>query len=322
MRVALWVSSLGHAAIVGWAVVAYPGTDRDVTPPAPLPVDIVSIEEFTQVTAGIREAEPEAEPEAPEAAEETPPSELPEPEPEPETEQSAAPEPLPEARPEPEPEIDLSTLRTASLPDSESEPEPTPEPTPEAEAEPAPMPTEVPLPRARPETAEQAPRVSEPEPEAEPEPRRDPPSAPEEPSFDADRIAALLDRMPDSGGAVHSDAIGDMLSHGAPTARDERLSMSEIDALRRQIARCWNPPVGVLEADEQTVRIELRLNRDGSLARPPQVLDASSGTIFTVAAEAATRAVNRCQPYDLPADKFDLWQHIHVNFDPREMLGG
>jgi hypothetical protein len=34
------------------------------------------------------------------------------------------------------------------------------------------------------------------------------------------------------------------------------------------------------------------------------------------------RAVRRCAPYNLPAEKYDSWREINVTFDPREMFGG
>jgi colicin import membrane protein len=34
------------------------------------------------------------------------------------------------------------------------------------------------------------------------------------------------------------------------------------------------------------------------------------------------RAVRRCAPYNLSAEKYDSWQEIVVTFDPREMFGG
>ena len=34
------------------------------------------------------------------------------------------------------------------------------------------------------------------------------------------------------------------------------------------------------------------------------------------------RAVLRCQPYQLPPEKYEAWREINVNFDPRELLGG
>jgi hypothetical protein len=317
MRVGLSVSSVGHAVLVGWAAFSFQGTAEDLTHQQPLPIDVISMEEYTQITAGARDGNAEVETQTPEPAEETPLADNPVPQARPTTEQSAAPEPEPPSPPEaaPEPEPEPEPVQTAAIP---PEPEPVPEPAPRQEAavepEPAPMRTDAPMPRARPET----PR---PRRDPAPEPQRTPPRESER-DFSPDRIAALLNRVPDSGGTVQSDARGDTMGLGMPTGSEERLSMSEIDALRRQIAQCWNPPVGVLEAGRLVVRIGLELNQDGSLSGPPHVLSSSSDPVFNVAAEAAMRAVNRCQPYSLPAEKYDVWRQIHVNFDPSELLGG
>jgi hypothetical protein len=36
-------------------------------------------------------------------------------------------------------------------------------------------------------------------------------------------------------------------------------------------------------------------------------------------AETARRAVLRCQPLKLPAELYDLWGSVEINFDPEEM---
>ena len=39
-------------------------------------------------------------------------------------------------------------------------------------------------------------------------------------------------------------------------------------------------------------------------------------------AEAASRAIYQCQPYRLPADRYNLWRQIKpLRFDPRQMMG-
>ncbi len=109
---------------------------------------------------------------------------------------------------------------------------------------------------------------------------------------------------------------------GLSSGTDMTLSISEIDALRRQIAQCWSPPIGVLDAGAMVVKLDIAFNPDGTLTRNPELLNPSGQEIFMIAAEAAIRAVISCQPYSLPPEKYDLWQEVHVNFDPREMLGG
>jgi len=54
----------------------------------------------------------------------------------------------------------------------------------------------------------------------------------------------------------------------------------------------------------------------------PIVLNHGRNALFQIAAEAATRAVRRCQPFRLPASKYEAWQEVEVNFDPNDMFRG
>lgn len=101
-----------------------------------------------------------------------------------------------------------------------------------------------------------------------------------------------------------------------------RMSVNEIDAFRSQISRCWSPPAGGLGDQTVIVRLRIELNPDGSLARPPQVMNAGAPPFFQAAAESAVRAVFACQPYAMPPGKYDQWRDMVLNFDPRQMYGG
>jgi hypothetical protein len=98
-------------------------------------------------------------------------------------------------------------------------------------------------------------------------------------------------------------------------------------ALASQIMACWNPPVGAPNADDLVVDFDLFLNRDGSVARPPQLTGDSPAQVarssYTrAAAEAARRAIYTCAPYKLPANRYNDWQEINpFHFDPRQMMG-
>lgn len=326
MRTAVIASATGHALIIGWGLVSLPFSEPLAPLEKPLPVDIVSVEEFTRVKAGEQKAEPKEvpappkpKPEAVEAARET----------EKPTEAKAQ-RTAPEISDEPKPE----EMQTASLP-PEPEPAPAPKPEPKPEkAEPAPQPTNVPVPQPKPKVAER-PKPAEPKPEPKqpepPQPKPEPQTAkkpeekpapkPDRGGFSADKIAALLNKVPEAGGAVSGDGV-DEPGQGAPQGVDMSLSISEIDALRRQIAQCWNPPIGVLDAGRMIVKLDIAFNPDGTLQRDPQLVNPSGQQIFMIAAEAAKRAVISCQPYNLPVEKYDLWQQVLVNFDPRDMLGG
>jgi biopolymer transport protein ExbD len=89
--------------------------------------------------------------------------------------------------------------------------------------------------------------------------------------------------------------------------------------LRRQLYGCWSPPVGLSDAKDLVVRVTFSLNRDGSLSGAPQVKPTASGPLFQVAAESAVRAIRRCTPLKLPADRYESWKEMEVAFDPRMM---
>lgn len=100
-----------------------------------------------------------------------------------------------------------------------------------------------------------------------------------------------------------------------------KMSQSELDALRSQVAQCWNPPVGAAGAEDLTVRLQFNLSRTGEVEGQTQVLNSSNNPAFRAAASSAERAVFRCGPYSLPVAKYDAWKTVILNFDPRDMLG-
>lgn len=95
-------------------------------------------------------------------------------------------------------------------------------------------------------------------------------------------------------------------------------------AIRAQIAPCWNPPIGGADVAEMTVVLRIRLNRDGSIAAPPEFISQTGATAGNQAyarafVETAKRAVLRCTPLDLPDRLFPHWREFDLNFDPRLM---
>jgi hypothetical protein len=110
----------------------------------------------------------------------------------------------------------------------------------------------------------------------------------------------------------------------APRNPSLPVSMTEMDAIRGHIARCWSPPVGGKDAAKQVVDVKVRLEPDGSVieARAVDQARMSSDDFFRAAAEAAERAVKRCSPLPIPREKYDQFRDFTMSFDPRELLGG
>jgi colicin import membrane protein len=152
-----------------------------------------------------------------------------------------------------------------------------------------------------------------------------PPKRPErkQPKFDADKIAALLDKRDPQRNAATGAELNSAPTLGTATGNAARLSQSEIDALRSRLMALWNPPVGIQNPEEFVIRIRIRLDRDGKLSAPPQVLSSGSGMLFNSARDSAVRAVFQGQPFDmLKPEHYETWKDIEVTFDPRDMFRG
>jgi outer membrane biosynthesis protein TonB len=276
-----------HAAILVWAVAIFPSARLDAPPLLDVPVDIMTPSEFTKLKAGMVDAKDDG----PMAAKPD--------------------EPKPKAVNEKQPPKPAE--KVAAVPPAPKEPEK------EAEAKPKDEP--------KPEEKKEVVKAEKPKP-AKPEPPKKPKPAPEakKRDFNADRISALLNKIPDQTQATPkaNDAPEDAPKkpvHGQSTGTQLTMSVNEIDALRAKIAQCWSPPPGGLGAEHIVVRIRLQLNEDGSLVGYPSVENSGGSRFFQAAADSAVRAVYQCQPYTLPADKYSVWRDLILNFDPSQMYG-
>ena len=150
--------------------------------------------------------------------------------------------------------------------------------------------------------------------------RPDPPKP--QAKYDPVRIAALLDKRD----AQRQTSLGELINHtptlGSPKGSAPTLSQNEIDALRAQIRRCWNPPAGAANAQDLRVEMNVKLRIDGSLAAQPVLLERGTTPYFQVFAESALRAVERCQPYSLPVAKYEVWKDIDLGFRLDDLYGG
>lgn len=286
-------------------------TDKPVTPdPKPTPVDNAS-----------------APPPAPTPSEKPVPAEPPKPVEQPKPEPVKPPEPKPDPKPEPVKEPEPAPKPAEPKP-AEAKPEPvTPDAVAEAIAaedkptEQSALPDKAPAPQARPKPAEtQTAKASESKPSEKPAKDSSSAQKSDEKDFNADEIAALLDkRKPSGGGAKRSTEQASL--GGKKTTGGNRLSQNEMDALRQKLGGCWSIPAGVDDAGMLKVSVRFRLDRSGVLEGRPEIIagGAASGPGRT-AAESAVRAVQKCAPFNLPADKYDSWSEVVVNFDPSDMF--
>lgn len=351
MKTGLVTSVVLHATLLGIGLLSLSAPRAfEVLDVESLPVDIVPIESITQIQQGDKKAtvnekpaplptkRPDPVPDAEkigEAMVDTDAKPTPEAKPKP-VEAAAAPAPSPKPAPkpaeEPKPEP-VKQEQPAIVPATEVTPEPQPkqevkpDPISEAitadktDAEAIQLPAEAPAPQAKPQppkaqTAKAPDRknTEKPAKEAAAKPKSD------EKQFDADEVAALLNKeKPSGGGAKRSTETASL--GGDKTTGGSRLSQSEMDALRGQVQRCWNIPAGAADAGNLRVSVQFKLDKNGALEGSPQVIRGGGNAgVERAAAEAARRAVARCAPYNLPADKYDAWSDVIVNFDPSEMF--
>ena len=289
MQPGVTISSIGHAAILGWGLVTFAVTPLETPRTEAMPVDLVSISDFTELRAGSKTAKAAAEQKqkAEKVAEPKPVTDSekkPVDKPEPKKEAAAPPPPPPEPKP--------------TEPKAEQKPEP------KAEEVRVPEPPKKPAP---PKLVEQV------KPQNQQAKQRD---------FNPDRIAALLDKREPARQRTTGETPSPVATLGVTVGTASRLSQSEIDALRAQIQACWNPPVGAENAQELIVRLRIQFRPDGTLSAEPELMNRGTSPYFRVATESAMRAVRRCQPYTMPSAKYDIWKDVEVTFDPRDMFGG
>ena len=97
--------------------------------------------------------------------------------------------------------------------------------------------------------------------------------------------------------------------------------------LQSEIHRCNSSfTTGAPHPEKLIVSYRLFLNRDGSIAQPPQLTADSAAAVASdpymrAAAEAARRAIYECAPYSLPADRYNQWNDITFTFNPLDMTG-
>ncbi|MEE9250877.1 MAG: cell envelope integrity protein TolA, partial [Alphaproteobacteria bacterium] len=106
---------------------------------------------------------------------------------------------------------------------------------------------------------------------------------------------------------------------------DLRMTVSELDAIRRQIEACWIIPAGARDAENLVVDIQVIMNPNGTV-RQASVVDRNrmaADSFFRAAAESALRAVlsPRCNPLKLPPKKYRQWQTFTLSFNPKDMIG-
>ena len=286
-----------------------PVEETAAPPPAPEPKEQVKTEDVPKPKEEPKPVPTTEVAPVPQPRQEVKPEPVKEPTPEPAEQAEPVPEPVKEKAAEPEPEKPDAVAEAIAAEQPAAEAVKLPNAAPAPERRPKPQPAEA-------EIAKTPERKNADKPVKEASSKQ----KSEDKEFDADAISALLNKQKASGGGAKRSqkqaSLGGERSTGGAT-----LSQNEMDALRQKLGGCWSIPAGVDDAATLKVSVKFQLDRSGMLQGRPQVVagGAASGPGRT-AAESAVRAVQKCAPFNLPAEKYDTWAEVVVNFDPSDMF--
>jgi colicin import membrane protein len=292
MKPGITISCIGHVGILLWGVIAFSVKPMSTPPAEALPVDFITTQQFSELTAGVKNA-PKLDT------------------PKPVADKVDVPQPIKQAAPKVEDKPEIVTDAAAKKPPT-PDPKPKPPEKTEKKKEPDPKLDQI---------AEELKKEDAKKPKTEEQP---PPKKPA-PKFDANQVAALLDKRDPRRKLAAAEALNNSQSLGTAAGSAAKLSQSEIDALRARINECWNPPAAAASPDQDKLYIVLRVQfrPDGSIARDPSVIEGTASTLGPVLAESAKRALLGCQPFTmLKPEHFDQWKDIEIKFDPHDKIGG
>jgi outer membrane biosynthesis protein TonB len=300
-----------HALVIAWGLVSISARSLEAPPPESLSVDIISSDELSKITAGIKTGEKDK--------------------PKPLVEKVA------DARPVEDDAVGKITEKKEIVTASAPEPPPKPVEKPVEKKPDPPKPVAESKPKDEPKPIEKKPDPPKVDPIAEalkseeakkPVPKPQAKAAPPQPAkpkqervFDQTTIAALLDKRDPTRQSITGAALSSTSSLGTTHGNAATLSQSELDAMRARLASLWNVQPGVEHPEELFVTVRIRLNPDRRLAAPPQVVSTGTSPRYQAAADAAVRAVLEGQPYTMLRDEtYEQWKYMDIDFDPKQMF--
>jgi outer membrane biosynthesis protein TonB len=246
------------------------------------------------------------------------------------------PKPLVEKVAEPKPPVDdpvgKITEKQPVVTDTTPPPQPKPVEKPVEKKPDPPKPVAEAKPKEEPKPAEKKPETPDPIAEAikkeEKKPQKPqveaakppPPQPPKkvERTYDATKIASLLDKRDPSRQAVTGDTLNSNAALGTSKGSAADNSATWGAMFRQQVERCWKKPYGGIESQNPEAAFSIKLKRDGTLESVPVPEGTPATPYLRVYQESALRAIIECQPYNLPAAYFEEWKFFAPVFTERK----
>jgi outer membrane biosynthesis protein TonB len=296
-----------HVLVIGWGLVSFSARSLEAPPAESMPVDIISADQLSRITAGIKTGEKDKPKPLVEKIADANPVEdaigkITEKK---EIVTASAPEPPPKpvekpVEKKPEPPKPVAENKPKDEPKIEKKPDP-PKVDPIAEAL----------------KSEDTKKKPAPKPEAKAAPPQ-PPKPKQERTFDQSKIAALLDKRDPTRQAVTGDTLNSNAALGLAKGKAADNSATWGALFQSQVERCWKKPYGGIEAQKSEAAFAIKLKRDGTLEGMPVPEGTPATPYLRVYQESALRAIIECQPYNLPAAYFDEWKYFAPVFTERK----
>jgi colicin import membrane protein len=282
-----------HVGVLGWGLVSFSTRALDAKPQESVAVDVISSEQLSQMTKGAKTGAKENS---------KPPVDK-----------------IGESKPVDEP-VGKVTEKKEIVAASEKPSEPKP---PEKKPEP-PKPVEKQEPPvdqiAEALKKDQAKKPVEKK-ETKSEPKKDE-KPKKERSFDASKVAALIDKRDPTRQAATGDVVNPNSALGTAAGTAQKLTMSWVGALQARIKQCWNVPAGVRDAENIEIRVYFELRKDGTVVGMPRMLAGPPNASGPAIGESAVRAIQQCQPYTFlpPAEYVGGWDRLDITFSSRDLF--
>jgi hypothetical protein len=147
------------------------------------------------------------------------------------------------------------------------------------------------------------------------EPTPDTPQQPPEEAPDQPNPAEMMARFALVGGPLGG-------GFAAPPINAMQAAYDFTVAFRERVSSCSTLPAGIGSTERIKVSLRVFLNRDGTLAQQPQLLEPSATEKQLALMQSSISALEKCQPYTmLPPDKYKVWKKLDLVFYPLNFGG-
>jgi hypothetical protein len=324
IRTDIAASAIAHLTLVGLIILISEVHPFHSAPPETVAVDIVTPEQV-QEQIKEQEAKEQLKEKAPDTA---PDLQLPKIDFTDKDKAAVAPKPAAKQQAAPQ-----SSQKQASSEPQQKQPQPSQAPKQhEANAQPQTPQTQPPQPQAQqpqqqppqsqlpPQQSPPQPQPAQQPPQAMPEPQAAPPAyQPPEPDVTVKYgvMLGLPPELPAEPKDAPKDDGGD-----AKDSISAKLPPEVIAELRRHLRSCAKLPAGVAPTDPVRIKLRAVLATDGTLARPPILIEAPPSAKGVAVVKSAMSALQACQPYKmLPVDKYQEWKVLDLPFTPQDFGG-